>query len=290
MLRGLVRALRPRQWVKNVFVLAPLVFAQALGDRAAVLRALAAFAAFCCAASAVYVFNDLHDREQDRKHPLKSRRPIAAGVVPPALAGGTAAVLAAAALAIAWPVGRGVAAIVALYLGSNALYSLGLKTVAILDVLLLAVGFVLRVLAGGEAIGVEVSAWLLLCTIFVSLLLAVAKRRHELILLADVAADQRRVLDHYSPALLDQMMNVVTASSVLAYALYSVSPETVEKFDTSDLVYTIPFVLFGIFRFLYLVYQGNSELNPTEAMLKDVPFAVNLLLWGAAVVGIIYFA
>jgi hypothetical protein len=144
------------------------------------------------------------------------------------------------------------------------------------------------VLGGGEAIGVAVSAWLLLCTIFVSLLLVVAKRRHELILLAGAAADQRRVLDRYSPLLLDQMINVVTAGSVLAYALYSISPETVQRFHTPYLVYTIPFVLFGIFRFLYLVYQSTSELNPTESMLKDAPFLVNLCLWAAAVIGIIY--
>ncbi len=276
--------------MKNVFVLAPLVFAQALTDGTAVRRALAAFAAFCCAASAVYLFNDLRDREQDRKHPAKRLRPIAAGVVPPAVAGATALVLATAAIAIAWPLGRRVAAIVGVYLALNALYSLGLKRVAIVDTLVVSVGFVLRVLGGGAAIGVQVSAWLLLCTIFVSLLLAVAKRRHELILLPAAAAEQRSVLDRYSPALLDQMMNVVTASSVLSYALYSVAPETVEKFHTPYLVYTIPFVLFGIFRFLWLVYQGDSPSNPTEAMLEDLPFLANLLLWGAATIAIVYFA
>lgn len=287
---GLFTTLRPRQWVKNVFVLAPLVFAQALTDGAALRRAAITFAAFCCAASAVYLFNDLRDREQDRNHPVKARRPIASGAVPAGLAGAVALALAVASIAIVWPLGRKVAAIVAVYLGLNALYSLGLKKVAIVDVLVVSVGFVLRVLAGGAAIDVEVSAWLLLCTIFVSLLLAVAKRRHELILLPTAAADQRPVLDRYSPALLDQMMNVVTASSVLSYALYSVDPQTVEKFHSHTLVYTIPFVLFGIFRFLYLVYQDRSELNPTEAMLKDPPFVMNLLLWGATVIAIVYLA
>jgi 4-hydroxybenzoate polyprenyltransferase len=282
--------MRPRQWAKNVFVLAPLVFAQAATDAAAVQRAALALAAFCLASSAVYLFNDLLDREQDRRHPVKRRRPIAAGTVPVAAAGLAAIVLAGGALAAALPLGRTVLVIVAAYLALNALYSLGLKAVAIVDVLVVSVGFVLRVLGGGAAIGVQVSAWLLLCTIFVSLLLAVAKRRHELILLPEAAADQRRVLDHYSPALLDQMINVVTASSVLAYALYSISPETVEKFHTGYLVYTIPFVLFGIFRFLWLVYQAKVEANPTEAMLGDGPFLVNLLLWGLAVVGIIYLA
>lgn len=282
--------MRPRQWTKNVFVLAPLVFAQSLTDRRALLAASAAFAAFCLAASAVYLFNDLRDREEDRNHPMKRLRPIASGRVSPAVAGTAAAFLAVAALAVAAALGPSVVAVVALYLALNALYSLGLKTVAILDVLLLSLGFVLRVLGGGEAIGVAVSAWLLLCTIFVSLLLAVAKRRHELILLAGDAADQRRVLDHYSPLLLDQMINVVTAGSVLAYALYSISPETVERFHTQYLVYTIPFVLFGIFRFLFLVYQSTSDLNPTESMLQDAPFMANMLLWAATVLAIIYLA
>lgn len=282
--------MRPRQWTKNVFVLAPLVFSQSLTDGRSLARAATAFAAFCLAASAVYLFNDLRDRDEDRRHPLKKLRPIASGRVSPAAAAATAAVLAAGALAAAAGLGPSVVAILALYLALNGLYSLGLKTVAILDVLVLSLGFVLRVLAGGEAIGVAVSAWLLLCTIFVSLLLVVAKRRHELILLADGASDQRRVLDHYSPLLLDQMINVVTAGSVLAYALYSISPETVERFHTRRLVYTIPFVLFGIFRFLYLVYQGTSELNPTESMLKDAPFLINIALWGAVVVSIIYFS
>jgi 4-hydroxybenzoate polyprenyltransferase len=290
MLSGLVAAMRPRQWAKNVFVLAPLVFSQSLTEPRALARAGLAFVAFCMAASAVYLFNDLRDREEDRRHPLKKLRAIASGRVSPATAGTAAAVLAAAALACAAGLGLSVAAIVAVYLTLNALYSSGLKAVAILDVLVLSLGFVLRVLGGGEAIGVAVSAWLLLCTIFVSLLLAVAKRRHELILLADGAPDQRRVLDHYSPLLLDQMINVVTAGSVLAYALYSISPETVERFQTRYLVYTIPFVLFGIFRFLYLVYQGTSDLNPTESMLKDAPFLINLALWAATVTSIIYLA
>ncbi|MEZ5333287.1 MAG: decaprenyl-phosphate phosphoribosyltransferase [Thermoanaerobaculia bacterium] len=290
MLSGLVSAMRPRQWTKNVFVLAPLVFAQSLTDPAALVAATVAFAAFCMAASAVYLFNDLRDREEDRNHPLKRLRPIASGRVSTTVAGVASVALAVGSLAAAAALGASVAIVVALYLALNALYSLGLKTVAILDVLLLSVGFVLRVLGGGEAIGVAVSAWLLLCTIFVSLLLAVAKRRHELILLAGDASDQRRVLDHYSPLLLDQMINVVTAGSVLAYALYSISPETVERFHTQYLVYTIPFVLFGIFRFLYLVYQSTSDLNPTESMLQDVPFMANMLLWAATVLAIIYLA
>lgn len=285
---GLVRSLRPVQWAKNLFVLAPLVFGRELDDPQAVLRGLAAFAAFCAAASAVYLVNDVRDREEDRRHPLKRRRPIASGALPVPAAAGAAVVLFALAAALGAPLGVGVLALIAGYALANLLYSAGLKHVVILDVMIIAVGFVLRVLAGGIAVGVAVSSWLLLCTIFLALFLAFSKRRHEIVLLAGEAAGQRRVLDHYSPAFLDQMINVVTASTVVSYALYAVSPETAERFDSQWLVYTVPLVLFGIFRYLYLIYQSPEERNPTEAILTDPPFLVNLALWGAAVLWIVY--
>lgn len=280
--------MRPAQWAKNLFVLAPLVFAHGLVSAMLVGRALLAFAAFCAASSAVYLFNDLRDRESDRHHPLKRLRPIAAGTLPATVAMAAAFVLAVAAGAAGWYLGVGFAVFLAAYFVLNAGYSLGLKEVVILDVLLLAVGFVLRVEAGGAAVGVEVSRWLLLCTIFLALFLALSKRRHEIELLADGAASQRRVLSQYSPAFLDQMISVVTASAVVSYALYAIAPETAEKYDTQDLVYTIPLVLFGIFRYLYLTYQTDDERNPTEAILTDPPFLVNLALWGAAVLWIVY--
>ena len=280
--------MRLHQWTKNVFVLAPLVFAQALGDHEAVLRAGCAFLAFCLASSAVYLFNDIRDREEDRRHPLKRHRPFAAGTVPVSAGVVTAAVLVVGSLLIAEQLNRGVTLVLAVYLILNLLYTFGLKQVVILDVLIISVGFVLRVLGGGRAIEVEVSAWLLMCTIFVSLLLALSKRRHELILMADHAADQRKVLGQYSAPFLDQMVNVVTASSVLSYALYAVAPETVEHFGGGELVYTLPFVLFGIFRYLYLIYQKKTPRNPTEALLRDIPFLVNMALWGGAVLWIVY--
>jgi len=278
------------QWTKNVFVLAPLVFAQALGDTTAMQRSGWAFLAFCFASSAVYLVNDIRDREEDRNHPLKRNRPFAAGRVPVVAGLIAAAVLALSALTIAYRLDLSAASIVALYLFLNVLYTLGLKQIVILDVLIISLGFVLRVLGGGAAIGVEVSSWLLLCTIFVSLLLALSKRRHELILLADHAADQRQVLGHYNAVFLDQMVNVVTASCVLSYALYAVSPETVERFGGRQLVYTMPFVLFGIFRYLYLIYQKKTQRNPTEALLHDIPFLANIALWAGAVLWIVYVA
>lgn len=290
MLVGLLGAMRPHQWTKNVFVLAPLVFAQALADGWAVQRAGWAFVAFCLASSAVYLFNDIRDRDEDRKHPLKKNRPFASGAVPVAVGAVAALALAAGSLLIARGLSASVAIVVALYLFLNLLYSGGLKRVVILDVLIVSVGFVLRVLGGGEAIEVEVSSWLLTSTIFVSLLLALSKRRHELLLMSAEAAEQRSVLNQYSPVLLDQMVNVVTASSVLSYALYALSPDTIERFGGQELVYTIPFVLFGVFRYLFLIYQKKTRRNPTEALLRDVPFLVNMALWAGAVLWIVYVA
>jgi 4-hydroxybenzoate polyprenyltransferase len=287
-IRPLLRSLRPTQWAKNVFVLAPLVFGSKLGDAEAVTRALLALVAFCCAASAVYLVNDIRDREDDRRHPLKRLRPVAAGALAVPTAALAAALLAAAAAALGAWLGRGFALFLGAYLLLNLLYTLWFKHMVILDVMSLALGFVMRVAAGAQATNVQISSWLLLCTTFLALFLAFSKRRHEIVLLAGEAAGQRPVLDHYSPAFLDQMINVVTASSVVAYALYCVAPETVAKFHTQGLIYTIPLVLFGIFRYLYLMYQRLAARNPTEAILGDAPFLINLTLWALAVVWIVY--
>jgi 4-hydroxybenzoate polyprenyltransferase len=287
-IRPLVRSLRPAQWAKNLFVLAPLVFGRQLGAPVTVSHALLALVAFCFASSTVYLLNDLRDREEDRRHPLKRLRPIAAGTLPVPIAITAAALLGLAATAIAIVLGVPFLAILGIYLLLNVLYTIWLKHMVILDVMSISLGFVLRVLAGAEATHVQVSRWLFLCTIFLALFLAFSKRRHEIMLLQGAASEQRKVLDHYSPAFLDQMINVVTASSVVSYALYSVSPETVEKYHTQDLVFTIPLVLYGIFRYLYLMYQNPGERNPTEAILRDPPFLINMVLWGIAVLWIVY--
>jgi 4-hydroxybenzoate polyprenyltransferase len=290
MLRAFVRSLRPAQWAKNVFVLAPAVFAHELDDRTLLLRAALAFVAFCAGASAVYLVNDLRDRAEDRLHPLKRLRPIAAGELPVAVAAIAAGGLGAAALALALTLGRGFAGCLAVYLALNVLYSVALKHVVILDVMSIAAGFVMRVLGGAFAIDVDISRWLILCTSFLALFLAFSKRRHELMLLADDAANQRKVLEQYSTTFLDQMINVVTASTVVAYSLYAVAPETAERLGTPLLIWTVPLVLFGIFRFLFLLYQRESVRNPTEAILHDPPFLINVVLWAALVVGLIYWS
>jgi len=285
---ALLRSLRPAQWAKNAFVLAPLVFAHRLEDPRLLASAALAFVAFCAASSAVYLVNDLADREQDRQHPVKRLRPIASGALPASVATGAAALLAGAAALLSVGLGAGFAAALASYFALNLLYTFWLKHIVILDVMSISASFVLRVLGGAAAIAVEVSSWLALCTTFVALFLAFSKRRHELMLLAASAANQRRVLDQYSPTFLDQMINVTTASTVICYALYAVAPETAARLGTRYLIATLPLVLYGIFRYLYLLYQRPGPRNPTEAILRDPPFLANLALWAGLVVALVY--
>lgn len=289
MIGPLFRALRPVQWVKNVFVLAPLVFAEHLLEPDLLLRASISFLAFCFAASSIYLVNDLRDREEDRRHPLKKNRPIASGALAVPTAAASSALLAAAAIAAAAYLGLQFTVYLAVYLAINLLYSSVLKKMVILDVMAVSSGYVLRVMAGAAAIDVQVSKWLLLCTTFLALFLIFSKRRHEIVLLGEGAAGHRAVLGLYSPAFLDQMINVVTASTVVSYALYAVDDHTVEKFGSDALLYTIPLVLYGIFRYLYLIYQRNDVQDPTVALLKDPALIVNVLLWGAAVLAVVYF-
>jgi 4-hydroxybenzoate polyprenyltransferase len=284
---ALLRAMRPQQWVKNLFVLAPVVFAHRLAMGGAVGPALVALAAFCCASSAIYLLNDVRDREADRNHPLKRNRPIASGELRVATAVVAAALLAATALGLGATLGRIPLVLLLTFVSLNLLYTWHLKHLVILDVMVLAIGYILRVEAGARAISVEVSSWLLLCTLFVALFLGFSKRRHELLLLAERAPDQRRVLTQYSPAFLDQMINVVTASTVICYALYAMADESVAKHGRG-LLYTVPFVLFGIFRYLYLVYQRPGHANPTEEVLTDGPFLVNFALWSIVVLAVLY--
>jgi 4-hydroxybenzoate polyprenyltransferase len=281
-------ALRPHQWTKNLVVFAGLIFGQRLLDPRAAARAAAAFAIFCALSSVVYLINDLIDREADRLHPVKARRPIASGAVPPSVAGGAAALLAAAGLGASFALGGRFLAVAATYLGLFALYSGPLKQIVILDVFTIAFGFVLRAVAGAVAIPVPISQWLLIMAILLALFLALSKRRHELVILADQATPHRRSLEEYSPYLLDQMISVVTASTIVAYAFYTVSPETVHKFGTTLLGLTLPFPLYGIFRYLYLVHRREGGGSPAELLLTDRPLLVCVALWAAAVVVIIY--
>jgi len=284
----LFHSLRPEQWTKNTIVFAGLIFGLELFDRTAVLRSLLAFAVFCALSGVVYLFNDIMDREADRQHPLKARRPIASGALSPFLAGGAAAALAAVALAAAFALGIPFGVVALSYVLLQAAYSGPLKHIVILDVLTIAVGFVLRAAAGAVVIGVPISHWLLVDTTLLALFLALSKRRHELVLLADGATGHRPILGEYSPYLLDQMVSVVTASTLVAYIFYCISPETVQKFGTDMLGLTIPFPLYGIFRYLYLVHRREGGGSPSQMLLNDRPLLACVALWVLAVVVIVY--
>jgi len=280
-------SLRPRQWVKNLFVFAGLVFAQKLFTPS-VWPALGAFAVFCALSGSVYLVNDAADHEKDRLHPDKKWRPIASGRLPAGTAVTAAAVLVVAALAGSLVLSRPLAVVALAYAVLLGAYSVWLKHVVIVDVIVVAIGFVLRAVAGAVAIDVGISGWLLICTVLMALFLALGKRRHEYLTLGEAAVRHRPILAEYSAGLLDQMIAVVTASTVTAYALYTMSPETVAKFETHLLPVTLPFVLYGIFRYLYLLYRRQLGGNPSELFLNDGPLLVNTLLWILAVALIIY--
>src|SRR5437588_1076078 len=285
---NLLRSLGPRQWTKNLFVFGALVFAQRLGDRPSLVRAVIAFFVFCALSGAVYLVNDVLDREQDRRHPLKAQRPIASGALGVNAALAAASVLALGALIVAYSLGLPFLATAAGYLSLLFAYSAFLKHVVIIDALTIAAGFTLRAVAGGAAIDVPVSHWLVLCTTLLALLLVLGKRRHELVLLADGATDHRPILEDYSPYLLDQMISVVTASTLIAYAFYTISPETTAKFGTTLLSLTIPFPLYGIFRYLYLVHRKDQGGSPADLLIDDRPLLFCVALWAAAVILVIY--
>jgi len=284
----LLVSLRPGQWTKNLLVFAALIFGERLFDRTSALRALAAFAIFCVLSGVVYLFNDVRDRDSDRQHPLKRSRPIASGALPVGTALASAAVLCAVALAAAFALGPRFGAVAVVYVGLLGLYSGPLKHIVIIDVLTVAFGFVLRAVAGGVAIDVPISNWLLVCTILLALFIALSKRRHELVSLATGAANHRPILGEYSPYLLDQMISVVTASTLVAYVFYTISPEIERRFGTPGLGLTIPFPLYGIFRYLYLVHQREGGGSPAELLITDRPLLACVALWGVAVVVIIY--
>jgi 4-hydroxybenzoate polyprenyltransferase len=288
--RALLVSLRPHQWTKNLVVLAALAFSKHLFEQDAALRAGLALLIFCGLSSAAYLVNDLVDLDADRQHPTKSTRPLASGALPVPVARLAAALLALLALLGAAPLGAGFAIAALSYLALNFVYSFGLKHVVILDVLAISLGFVLRAVAGALAIQVVFSNWLLVCTILLALFLALAKRRHELVSLNDAAVSHRRILAEYSPYLLDQMIAVVTASCLTAYAFYTLAPETVEKYRTERLALTIPFVIYGIFRYLYLVHRREQGGSPSEVLLTDRPLLVAVALWAVVVVVIVYTA
>lgn len=297
----LLRAMRPRQWVKNAFVFAAIAFSEARlwrfwDDPEPLLRVIGAFVAFCLAASAIYLINDLVDIEKDRAHPRKRNRPLASGQLSPALAVGAAIGLIIAVVPIAlWvdigdpPIGQFdlLLTLITYVIIQGLLYTYWLKNIVILDILTIAAGFVLRAVAGAAVIAVPITPWLLVCMGLLAIFLGIGKRRHELVLLEDGAGEHRRILAEYSVPMLDQMMSIVTASIIMAYSMTAFSAPVVPQEPYPMLMITIPFVAYAIFRYLYLIYQRGGGGAPEDLVLKDAPLAASILLWGVTVLGVL---
>jgi len=278
-LKYLILTLRPRQWTKNLILFAGLIFSQNLFDPVLFAKTLYAFFVFCLLSGAVYLVNDLVDIEKDRLHPEKKKRPLASRKLSLKVATGTAIGLPVICLLLSYVLNLQFLLVSISYYLLMLAYSFFLKKQVILDVMTIAFGFVLRALAGAVAIQVEVSSWFLICTILLALFLGLAKRRHELRLLEGGAAAHRESLSSYSPQLLDQLIAAVTSSTILAYALYTQGAETVAKFGHTNLVYTLPFVVYGIFRYLYLMYVHEHGGSPEKVLFSDKPMLANVLLY-----------
>ena len=284
---SLIRLMRPKQWVKNLFVFTGLLFGHGWSDAALVTKVLAAAAGFSLISSAIYIINDLADREADRRHPTKRHRPLASGAV-----GVRTALVLAALLAMGGAVLGAFASITVLWLLAayaviNLAYSAGLKQVVILDVFIIAAGFMLRILAGTLGVGIPPSQWLLLTGLLITLFLGFAKRRAEWQAAGEEGASQRKVLQHYGPELLDHMITVAAAGVVMSYSLYTMSPETVARHGTANLIYTVPFVLYGIFRYIYLLHHRRRGEDPAGELLLDPHMALTFLGWLATTVWLI---
>jgi 4-hydroxybenzoate polyprenyltransferase len=277
--RALIKLLRPHQWLKNGFVFVGLLFGHAWGEAETVLAVLLAALAFCLVSSAIYVVNDLADREADRLHPHKKHRPLAAGTVSPSQGMVLSAIGAIAGLALAWSSSVQVLIIVVLYGVLNLLYSWYLKHVVVLDVFVIAAGFMLRILAGTVGVGIPPSSWLLLTGLMVTLFLGFAKRRAELAVMEHSGAPARKVLQNYSLPMLDVMIGVCATGAVMAYSLYTISDDAIAIHHTTDLIYTVPFVLYGLFRYLHLSFSSDAGEDPARDLLRDPHLLVTVLGW-----------
>lgn len=283
-----LKSIRPLQWSKNFFIFGPLLFSENILVVPLILKTCLAFGVFCLISGSIYIFNDLMDLEEDRKHPEKSKRPLAAGRLKKNQGAIAFVILSIFGFAAAFLINKYFVYIILFYYLIQIWYCLRLKHVVILDVFIISIGFIIRVAAGALAIKVQISPWLLICSMLLALFLALSKRRYELSLFAEDAGQHRPILKEYSLGLLDQMISIVTASTVIAYCLYTISSDTVTKFGTNELIYTVPFVLYGIFRYLYLVHQRSEGGSPEMLILKDKPLLLVILLWTLTSFLIIY--
>jgi len=285
---ALIAAMRPKQWTKNLVIFAGLVFSQNFFHLGFLEVSVLAFIAFCLNASSVYIINDIKDLEQDRLHPVKKFRPLPAGRISTRQAAFLSVILAVISLALAFWLNLHYGALLALYWVMMIVYSFALKHVVIVDIMIISAGFIIRAISGAVVLDVMISRWLLACAIFLSLFLILAKRRNEIVELGANASEHRAILDEYGERFLDQMIAVVTACTVISYVLYTVDPGTVQKFHTANLILTVPFVIYGIFRYLYLVYQKNMGGRPEMILLADRPLLLSVFLWVAVSVFILY--
>ncbi len=275
--------MRPKQWTKNLIVFAGIIFAKKIFVDTYLVKSLYAFAAFCLLSGSVYIINDLVDIEKDKAHPKKRYRPLASGQLSATLATGFVTLTTIISLGVAFWLNMNFGLVALLYFLLTLTYSFKLKNVVIIDVLTIAMGFVLRAIAGAVVVAANISPWLLVCTFLLALFLALTKRRHELLLLDDKAQTHRKILDEYQPEMLEQMISVVTSSTVMAYSLY-----TFTSGHSKYLMGTIPFVVYGIFRYQYLVHQKDIGGNPEVALLKDKPMLINIILWVISSAFILY--
>lgn len=275
----LLRLMRPYQWVKNLFVFTGLLFGHAWHDPHLVTQAVIAFIAFCLASSAIYTFNDIIDLEQDKQHPKKCHRPLASGQVSISAAILLAALLGVSGLVLAYAASPAVFIILLGYALMNIAYSLWFKHVVILDVFIIATGFMLRILAGTLGVGIPPSQWLLLCGLMVTLFLGFTKRRAEIIALADDKTAHRKVLEHYSPVLLDKMIGITAAGLIMSYSLYTMNPDTIRIHGTPNLIYTVPFVMYGVFRYIYLLHHQSRGGDPSHDLVRDPHLFIVVGAW-----------
>ena len=286
---GLYEAIRTKQWTKNLLIFAGLVFSKNMFSAELMLKSCKAFVFFCVLSSAVYLINDILDVERDRQHPDKASRPIASGRLPIPIALTAAIIFVVFSLAGAFLLDASFGGIALGYFSLMVLYSLYLKRIATVDVLVISVGFIMRAVAGTAVVGVTISQWLIICTTFLALFMALCKRRHELGLLGETGSRHRLALSNYNIRLLDQFIAVASTSAVISYALYTLAPRTIAEFGTTDLVYTVSLVVFAIFRYLYLVYQKNEGGSPEIHLVKDIPLLGIIVCWTILVCYFIYF-
>ncbi|HEY0665425.1 MAG TPA: decaprenyl-phosphate phosphoribosyltransferase [Gallionella sp.] len=283
----MLRLMRPHQWVKNGFVFTGLLFGHAWHDAALVGQVVVAALAFSLVSSCIYIINDIADREQDRVHPKKKSRPLAAGTVSVASAAVLAALLALAAIGMAYWVSVTALWIIAGYALMNLAYTFRFKHVVILDVFIIAAGFMLRILIGTLGVDIPPSQWLLLCGLMVTLFLGFTKRRAEIIALTDDKASHRRVLEHYSPVLLDKMITITAAGLIMSYSLYTMNPDTIRIHGTANLIYTVPFVMYGVFRYIYLLHHQNRGSDTAHDLARDPHMLAVVGGWLAATLWLI---